>query len=84
MSVAKKQCKSCPFRGISESERRELAVIPADEWPCHTLAPLGDGPQCRGHYQARRKYPSTDEDLAKLRKWQKEENEKLIASVEAS
>lgn len=61
MQRAQKQCQTCPFRGVSEHERRELAVVPPDYWECHTEAGYtgGSGIQCRGHWEARRKYPPT-------------------------
>lgn len=58
MRRANKQCKTCPFRGIDETERRELAKVPADWWPCHTEQGYAAGCdiQCRGHWEAQRKY----------------------------
>lgn len=55
MSRAQKQCRNCPFRGIDEAERQELALVPADWWPCHGEWPREDI-QCRGHWEAQRKY----------------------------
>ena len=59
MIRARKQCKSCPFKGIDEATRLELAAIPPDEFTCHTLdgyQPGSSGAQCRGHWEARRKF----------------------------
>lgn len=59
MIRARKQCKTCPFRGIGENERRELALIEPEEFPCHTEQGYINecDIQCRGHWEARRKYP---------------------------
>jgi hypothetical protein len=53
-----KMCDNCPFRGADENYKREAAEITSDNWPCHEDAgPNNDpAPQCRGHYEARRKY----------------------------
>ena len=62
MRRAVKMCKDCPFRGIDEAERKDLAKIQADDWPCHTeqgYAYTSDI-QCRGHWEAQRKYPLTN------------------------
>lgn len=61
MRRARKQCASCPFRGVSEAERKELAAVPAENWPCHTEQGFfaACDIQCRGHWQAQRKYPPT-------------------------
>jgi hypothetical protein len=56
MRRAAKQCKTCPFRGLDKAERRELAKVPAEEWPCHSeqgYLAYSDI-QCRGHWEARR------------------------------
>jgi hypothetical protein len=58
MIRAQKQCRTCPFRDMPEDERREMATIPPEDWPCHTeqgYAATCDI-QCRGHWEARRKY----------------------------
>ena len=57
MRRATKVCSGCPFRGIDESERQELAKIP--DWPCHTEQGYyaSCDIQCRGHWEAQRKYP---------------------------
>lgn len=64
---ANKMCGTCPFRGADEDYKRECAHIPADAWPCHSEA-LSDWDtdiQCRGHFEARRKYPvSADAEQA--------------------
>lgn len=51
-------CETCPFRSADEEYKRECADIPAEDWPCHTedLVYGERGIQCRGHYEARRKY----------------------------
>jgi hypothetical protein len=70
MTRARKMCKTCPFRGISESEKRELAVVDPDAWPCHTEHPFGDGDmQCRGHYEAQKKYPVLPHEAERWRSW---------------
>lgn len=57
MRRANKMCRTCPFRGADENYKRECAEIGASDWPCHTEDLYGDnGIQCRGHYEARRKY----------------------------
>lgn len=58
MIRAKKMCRTCPFRGIDDAERRELAQVPADEWPCHTEQGYStySDIQCRGHWEAQRKF----------------------------
>ena len=54
---AVKQCPTCPFRGADERYRRECAEIDGEEWPCHTEDLHGQyGVQCRGHWEAQRKY----------------------------
>ena len=54
---ATKMCSDCPFRGADENYKRECASIPAENWPCHTENLYGeDGIQCRGHWEAVRKY----------------------------
>jgi len=59
MRRARKMCKDCPFRGIDEIERQDLAKIPAEDWPCHTEQGYYSSCdiQCRGHWEAQRKYP---------------------------
>lgn len=61
MIRATKMCKTCPFRGIADDERREAAQIPPEDWPCHTEhAYTGFSGncdiQCRGHWEAQRKF----------------------------
>jgi hypothetical protein len=51
-------CKTCIFRGIDPQEARDLALIPPEDVPCHTDCPFGGDIQCRGHFEARRKYPT--------------------------
>lgn len=62
MVRANKQCKTCPFRGIDETERRELAALPAENWPCHTEQGYWSSCdiQCRGHWEAQRKYRNAE------------------------
>lgn len=57
-----KMCEECPFRGQDEQYKRECAEIPADWFACHMDAGWNgddDAPQCRGHYEARRKYATS-------------------------
>lgn len=51
-------CETCPFRlRISKAERRELAAIEPDGFPCHTEAGYTSTDiQCRGHWEVRRKF----------------------------
>ena len=50
-------CKTCPFRGADEGYKRECADILAKDWPCHSEDVYGEaGIECRGHYEARRKF----------------------------
>lgn len=58
MIRASKMCKTCPFRGVDETERRELAQVPAADWPCHTEQGYAGSCdiQCRGHWEAQRKF----------------------------
>lgn len=68
MTVRRKMCETCPFRGISQAERKKLAVVEPDAWGCHSENPYGwTDIQCRGHYAARQKYPPTAEDIAALK-----------------
>lgn len=62
MIRAIKQCPSCPFRGLGNSERAELAKVPADWWPCHNEWPMADI-QCRGHWEAQRKFGNITEPV---------------------
>lgn len=58
MIRAAKMCKTCPFRGLEDSERHALAAVPPEDWPCHTEQEY-DGScdvQCRGHWEAQRKF----------------------------
>lgn len=56
---AKKMCEECPFHMIDEADKK---ISAKDEtFTCH----MEDGPgggisdiQCRGHWEARRKYKS--------------------------
>lgn len=60
MIRAKKQCKTCPFRGLLDDERRELAKV--ENWPCHTEQGYWAecDVQCRGHWEAQRKFGAVD------------------------
>jgi hypothetical protein len=72
MTPRKTMCQTCPFRGISEEERRELAVVEPEAWGCHTENPwTWTDIQCRGHYEARKKYPPSAEDVAVLNEWRR-------------
>lgn len=59
MRRARKMCKGCPFRGIDEVERAELAKITPENWPCHDEQGFWSecDIQCRGHWEAQRRYP---------------------------
>lgn len=59
MIRASKMCRSCPFRGLPDNERADLAQVPAEEWPCHTEQgyDFACDIQCRGHWEAQRKFP---------------------------
>jgi hypothetical protein len=58
MMRAQKMCPDCPFRGLDADERRELAMVPPEWWPCHTEQGFAGSCdiQCRGHWEARRKF----------------------------
>ena len=57
MTRARIKCETCPFRGADEAYKRSSAHIQPEDWPCHTEDSHGDiGIQCRGHWQAVRKY----------------------------
>lgn len=55
-----KMCESCPFRGADDDYKRECADIIPELWPCHSEGYFGADSdiQCRGHYEARRKFPT--------------------------
>lgn len=73
MKRARRMCKSCPFRGASEEDRFELAVVDPEAWPCHTEHPHGGGDtQCRGHFEARRKYPVLHHETMRWKAWVKD------------
>jgi hypothetical protein len=57
-----RMCESCPFRGADDAYKREAAPIPPDDWPCHSEGHFGQGSdiQCRGHFEARRKFPTRE------------------------
>lgn len=61
MIRANRMCQGCPFRGIDDAERRELAEVPAEFWPCHTEQGYDShcDVQCRGHWEAQRKFANT-------------------------
>ena len=68
MRVRIKQCETRPFQGAAESYRLESAAIPAEDWPCHTedvVYGVHDV-QFRGHYEARRTFPPSDEAVQAL------------------
>ena len=74
-----KQCSTCPFRGADEAYRKECAVMDAEDWPCHSEDIHGNTDiQCRGHYEARRKYPPSDEDVAELQRWREANKDELM------
>ena len=55
-------CPTCPFRGADDSVKRSCATVRANDWPCHTEDIYGDaGVQCRGHYEAVRKFSSLND-----------------------
>ena len=57
-----KMCASCPFRGADDDYKLESADIPADDWPCHSEGShygADSDIQCRGHYEAQRKFRLT-------------------------
>lgn len=58
MRRAQKQCRACPFRIMTESERREMATVEAEQWACHTEQGYYAecDIQCRGHWEAQRKF----------------------------
>lgn len=82
MVRAKKMCATCPFRGMSAADRYENAVVPPDDWPCHTEHPIGWGEtQCRGHYEARRKFPPAPHEVVRLKNWQRDLSALMAANV---
>ena len=60
MRRATKMYKTCPFHGIDEAERKELAQVEPENWACHTEQGYYSSCdiQCRGHWEAQRKYPA--------------------------
>lgn len=73
-----KQCKTCPFRGADDAYRKECAVIPAEDWPCHSEDVFGATDiQCRGHYEAQRKFPPSESDYAELMRWRAEQDREM-------
>jgi hypothetical protein len=58
MRRAVKMCETCPFRlKLTKAERKELAVLEPEAFPCHTEAGYTSTDiQCRGHWQVRRKF----------------------------
>lgn len=84
MKRADHMCESCPFRTMNRAEMREHAIIEPDAWPCHTLHPFGWGDtQCRGHYEARRKFPLKDDEVNRFLAWQDEFTAAFAADVPA-
>jgi hypothetical protein len=64
MKRATRMCESCPFRiYLNTAEKRELAAIHPEEFPCHTEAGYYSHSdiQCRGHWGVRRKYAPSNE-----------------------
>lgn len=57
-----KMCSTCPFRGADDAYKADSATIQPDDWPCHSEGHFGQGSdiQCRGHYEARRKFNVAD------------------------
>lgn len=83
MGRRSKQCATCPFRHADEAYRKESAIIPAEDWPCHTEHPHGGGDtQCRGHYEAQRKYPPTADQVAELMRWREEHANDFMTVIE--
>lgn len=79
MPVRRKMCETCPFRGISEAERKELAVVEPEAWGCHSENPYGwTDIQCRGHYAARKQYPPTQADIDALNAWRASVNAEML------
>jgi hypothetical protein len=58
MKRAQKMCEGCPFRlPLSRAERRDIAKLAPDEFPCHTEAGYTSTDiQCRGHWELRRRF----------------------------
>ncbi len=58
MKRRSKMCASCPFRGADDAYKAECAEVQPWAWPCHTEVSYDTGStiQCRGHYEARRKF----------------------------
>lgn len=52
---AERMCLTCPFRGAAAAYRKEAALIPAQDWPCHTY----EGEHCAGHHAAQSRFGLT-------------------------
>ena len=70
MRRARRMCRNCPFRGIDETEREELAKIPSTNWPCHDEQGYWAecDVQCRGHWEAQRKFSTASGEAERSRK----------------
>ena len=53
-----RMCATCPFRGADDAYKRECSEIQPENWACHSEGYFGADTniQCRGHYEARRKF----------------------------
>lgn len=73
MPVRKRRCESCPFRGASEAQKAQDAMVDPSQWGCHSEAAYGwTDIQCRGHHAARLKYPPSDDEIKAFEAWQSE------------
>jgi hypothetical protein len=65
MRRAARMCENCPFRlKLSRAEVLELAVIKPEDFECHTEAGYTSTDiQCRGHWQARRKFGNVEQKV---------------------
>jgi hypothetical protein len=48
LQKAPRRCVSCPFRGADKQTIQECAMVPAQDWPCHT----DESEHCAGHHAA--------------------------------
>jgi hypothetical protein len=69
---------------MPQADRYENAVIDPVMWPCHTEHPMGLGgdTQCRGHYEARRRYPVKQHETKRLHAWQDEMGKAVAAGLD--
>lgn len=83
MKRREKMCSGCPFRGMSATEKREAALIDPVGWPCHEEGGYFGWSeiQCRGHFEACRKYPRSEADKDRFAKWQDDFNVAFGAGV---